>query len=453
MFLIRFRQQMQQMAKFFRRCGGEHGNVSVLFAFATFVLVLASGVAVDFGRLTVARTSLSAAADAAVLQVGSSSLEKQGEMLSLAGVAMQQNFDQAEHGELVRLNLDYKDSVIILSATARFKTSFMSMVGIPSVDVPVSAEVTRSGNNIEVSLVLDATGSMKGARIAALKIAAKDFINAVVWEKQTLFYSKAAIVPYSMGVNVGALADIVRGTVAGGTCSAPGCQFYRFRNQFRNNKSFAVSTCVSERIGQEAYTDASALTYPVGFNYPSPNNPCIQHELIPLTANRTRLAALIDQLDGSGSTASQVGVAWGWYVLSRDFGIWNGANQPAAYGTKNVKKITVIMTDGEFNSSYCKGVIAKSSTHGSGADEDKIDCNAPNGSAISQVQKLCDAMKKKGIVIYTVGFDIEKLEIVKQTLTDCATSPSNAYLAATSDQLSTAFREIGRKVTGMRLSK
>ena len=111
------------------------------------------------------------------------------------------------------------------------------------------------------------------------------------------------------------------------------------------------------------------------------------------------------------------------------------------------------MTDGEFNSSYCNGVIAKSSTYGSGADEDKIDCNAPNGSAISQVQKLCDAMKKKGIVIYTVGFDIEKLEIVKQTLTDCATSPSNAYLAATSDQLSTAFREIGRKVTGMRLSK
>lgn len=453
MFPFRSRQLRQQLASLFRRCGGERGNVSVIFTLATFGLVLASGVAVDFGRLTVARTSLSAAADAAVLQVGSSSLEKQDEMLSLAGVAMKQNYDQSEHGELVRLNISYKDDVIILSATARFKTSFMSMVGIPTVDVPVSAEVTRSGNNIEVSLVLDATGSMKGARITALKNAAKDFINAVVWDKQTQLYSKAAIVPYSMGVNVGAFADVVRGTVASGTCTAPGCQSYRFKNQFNNNKSFGVSTCVSERIGSEAYTDASALKYPVGFNYPSPNNPCIQYEIIPLTADKARLTAVIDQLDGSGSTASQVGVAWGWYVLSRDFGIWSGASQPAAYGTKNVNKITVIMTDGEFNSSYCKGVIAKSSTYGSGADDDKIDCAAPNGSAISQVQKLCDAMKKKGIVIYTVGFDIEQLQIVKQTLTDCATSPSNAYLAATSDQLSTAFREIGRKVTGMRLSK
>lgn len=417
------------------------------------VLLLAAGAAIDYGRLTVARTSLAAAADSAVLQVGSSALEKPAEMKALADTVIRQNFDQAEHGDIVGLKLDYKNTVITLNAVARFKTSFMGIAGIPTVDLPVSAEVTRSGNNIEVSLVLDTTGSMKGARIAGLKSAAKEFINSVVWDKQTLFYSKAAIIPYSMGVNVGALADTVRGPVASGTCSTPGCQFFRFKNQFRNNKAFAASTCVSERIGSEAYTDASALTYPVGYNYPSPNNPCLSYEIIPLTSDKAKLSAAIDGMDGSGSTASQVGVAWGWYVLSRDFGVWSGENQPTAYGEKNVKKISVIMTDGEFNSSYCNGVIAKSSTVGSGADEDKIDCTAPNGSAIEQVQKLCDAMKKKGIEIYTVGFDIEKLEVVKQTLTNCASSPKSAYLAATSDQLSAVFRDIGRKVTGMRLSK
>lgn len=452
MFPFRFRQQ-QSLSELFRRHGGEQGNVTIIFTIAMFALAIACGVAIDFGRLTVARTSLAAAADAAVLQVGSSKLEKREEMLSMADVVMAQNFNQSEHGELIKLTVDYKNNVITLNAAARFKSSFMGMVGVPTVDVPVSAEVTRSGNNIEVSLVLDTTGSMRGSRIASLKTAALEFINAVVWDNQTTLYSKVSVVPYSMGVNVGEYADVVRGTVAGGTCSAPGCQYYRFRNQFKNNKSFAVSKCVSERIGPQAYTDASALASPVGWNYPSPNNPCLGYEFIPLTADKTKLTALINQLDGSGSTASQVGVAWGWYVLSRDFGIWSGQSQPAAYGTKNTSKISVIMTDGEFNSSYCNGVIAKSSTYGSGADEDKIDCTAPNGSAIAQVQKLCDAMKKKGIIIYTVGFDIEQLEIVKQTLTNCATSPSNAYLAATSDQLASAFREIGKKVTGMRLSK
>lgn len=416
-------------------------------------LALAGGAAIDFGRLTVARTSLAAAADAAILQVGSSPLEKPDEMRVLAQKVLQQNFEQDEHGDIVDLSLDYNGGVITLSAVARFKSSFMGIVGVPTVDLPVTAEVTRSGNNIEVSLVLDTTGSMKGSRIAALKKAAKEFVDTVVWDKQTLLYSKAAVIPYSMGVNVGALADTVRGTASSGTCTAPGCQYYKFKNQFKSNKTFAASTCVSERIGPEAYTDASVLGAKVGFNYPSPNNPCLKYEVIPLTANKTRLSAAIDDLDGSGSTASQVGVAWGWYVLSRDFGVWAGENQPAAYGTKNVSKIAVIMTDGEFNSSYCNGVIAKSSTYGSGSDDDKIDCSAPNGSAIEQVQKLCSAMKKKGIVIYTVGFDIEKLEIVKQTLTNCATSASNAYLAATSDQLSSAFQEIGRKVTGLRLSK
>ncbi len=374
-------------------------------------------------------------------------------MEALAKAVIYQNYSEADHGPLDRVAISIKGNVITLDVTATYKTALLGIAGVFSVNLPVRSEVTRSGSNLEVALVLDVTGSMKGSRIDSLKAAAKDFINTVIWDSQSRFYAKAAIVPYSMGVNVGALADTVRGVPVAGTCNLPGCQYYRFRNTFRSSRTFANSTCVSERIGSEAFTDVSPLIAPVGFNYPSPNNPCIPYEFIPLTANKTRLLAAIDALDGSGSTASQVGVAWGWYAVSRDFGIWSGESLPAAYGTPYVKKIVVIMTDGEFNSSYCNGVIAKTSTYGSGADEDKIDCVAPNGSAISQVGKLCEAMKAKGVTVYTIGFDIEQLEIVKQTLLGCASGPSNAFLAATSAELSSVFLEIGKRVTALRLSK
>lgn len=437
-------------ARFWRAA---RGNVTVSAAFALFALSLACGAAVDYGRLNVARTQLTAAVDAAALQVGSSTLTDEAKMTALARAAVTRNFQQSRHGELDLVKATLKGNTVTVSAKANFRTSFMGMVGLNSIEIPASADVERSGRNIEVALILDTTGSMKGSRIDALKSAAKEFIQTVVWDNQKLIYSKAAVIPYSMGVNVGALAATVRGSVHTGTCTAPGCQYYKFKSQLKSNKTFAVSTCVSERIGPDAYTDVSPLISPLGFNYPSPNNPCLPYEIAPLTTDKTILNAAIDGLDGSGSTASQVGVAWGWYVLSRDFGIWTGEHVPAAYGDKTVNKIAIIMTDGEFNSSYCNGVIARSSTLGSGADDDKIDCDAPNGSAISQVAKLCAAMKAKGITIYTIGFDIENLDIVKQTLSNCASGTPNAYLAATQAQLASVFALIGKRVTGLRLAR
>ncbi len=112
---------------------------------------------------------------------------------------------------------------------------------------------------------------------------------------------------------------------------------------------------MSERTGAEAFTDRPPTTAPVGWNYASPNNPCLDSELIPLTANKGAVLDAIDDLTATGSTAGQIGIAWGWYALSRDFGMWSGTSQPAAYDTRDVSKIAVIMTDGDFNTSYCMG--------------------------------------------------------------------------------------------------
>lgn len=449
--MVNLRQFASARFRAFTR--SERGNITVLMAIGFMATVFACGSAIDYGRIIAARTQLAAAVDSAALQAGISTITDMRRLEKLARDAVEQNYSEIDFGYITAFSMTRSSNEIDLSVTAEFQTSFMRLAGIETINLPVSAEVTRSGNNLEVSLVLDTTGSMNGNKLNSLKTAAKTFIDTVVWDNQSQFYSKVALVPYSMGVNLGTRASQARGSISSGTCTSPGCASYRFRNANRQNRTLAVSSCVSERTGTHAFNDTPPSSAPVGRNYASPNNPCLDAELMPLTSNKTALRDAIDDLDAKGSTAGQIGIAWGWYALSKDFGMWSGASAPAAYDAEKVSKIAVIMTDGEFNTSYCNGVIAKSSGSGSGSGDDKIDCNATNGNATTQAEQLCTAMKAKGIAIYTIGFDIEDDETAIEIMTDCASAPNQAYLAATDSELQTAFREIGRKVTQLRISK
>src|SRR5262245_45383020 len=136
--------------------------------------------------------------------------------------------------------------------------TFMQVLNTQSVDVTVSASAIRPQGKVEVALVLDQTGSMAGSKIANLKLAAKDLIDIVVWDNQTDdYYAKVAIVPYAAGVNVGTetTAANVRGTTLL-NCLLLGCDRFSFLNFLGVTKTYNISTCVSERTGLQAYTDA-----------------------------------------------------------------------------------------------------------------------------------------------------------------------------------------------------
>src|SRR3546814_13847045 len=73
---------------------------------------------------------------------------------------------------------------------------------------------------------------------------------------------------------------------------------------------------------------------------------------------------------------------------------------------QKVMKVVIIMTDGDFNTIYHDGVIAKNSTGGgaSGSSGEKINENGTNGSPFAQAEALCTNMKAAGVLAYTVGF-------------------------------------------------
>jgi hypothetical protein len=307
------------------------------------------------------------------------------------------------------------------------------------------------------------SASMAGQKLTDLISAAKDLVNIVVATQQTPYYSKVAIVPYSMAVNVGTYATQARGSYSSGTSTTPGKQYFKFTNPSGQSQTFQISTCVSERTGTNAYTDAAPTTTLLGRNYPAPSNPCLSNTIVPLSSDKAALTTAIGALQASGSTGGHIGVAWGWYLLSPNFGyMFPTTSQPASYsnlttlnanGKPILQKIAILMTDGEYNSAYCKGVISQDSTTGSGNTADHINCNAPNGSSWSQAKTLCTNMKQKGITIYTIGFQVDSAPQAQDMLTSCATDTTKLYLAADGDQLKQAFHDIAIKLTSLYLSQ
>lgn len=246
-----------------------------------------------------------------------------------------------------------------------------------------------------------------------------------------------------------ALSNMASTYTSGGSaqCLVYGCQKIRFVNSSNSPRVYSATNCMVERYGADAATDAAPSTSGLGILYSS-NGACTTTNYVtPLTPNKTRLNASIDDLAVGGSTAGQIGIAWAWYMLSPNFAsVWDKevANQPLAYGTPELAKVAILMTDGEFNYSTCRGVARTELNSTAG-------CN--NATPFQQAQSICTAMKSQGIVIYTVGLELNTALEGDDFLLACATSPQHAFLAASTDQLKDAFKQIATSISKLRLSK
>ncbi len=233
-------------------------------------------------------------------------------------------------------------------------------------------------------------------------------------------------------------------------CAQPGCTYYAFENENEDLATHRISACVTERTGAQAYTDAAPnSTARVGRHYPDISGSCLSSTIKPLSSSIAGIKSDIDALSVSGSTAGQIGIAWGWYMVSPNFGSLWSSSAGAAYNTAETLKAVIIMTDGEFNAPYCQGVTARGYNAPNSASNN---CDPDNGEPYAQSRALCDAMKAQGIVVYTVGFQIAAGGAT-DLLAYCASTPSGFYNAGSGTELSEAFNAIGRDITKLRISR
>jgi len=87
----------------------------------------------------------------------------------------------------------------------------------------------------------------------------------------------------------------------------------------------------------------------------------------------------------------------------------------------------------------------------SGSTSDHITCNATNGSSAAQTIAICNAMKQRNIIVYTVGFHIDNDATDMSVFRQCATE-SHFYLADDRTTLQNAFQQIGQSISQIRLT-
>lgn len=237
--------------------------------------------------------------------------------------------------------------------------------------------------------------------------------------------------------------------------------YYHFTAADSSQQTYQPSTCTTERA-TDTSKDTSPATYPLGFDYTSGGAACVSQTMQPLTDSKTTLHALATSLSAGGSTSGHLGLAWGWYLISPNFStIWPSVTGPPAtyvphaYKEANLVKAIVFMTDGDFNSPYCKGVIASDAGSGSGGGNTHNSCSAPLGTSQVQAQALCDEIKKStyGIILYVVGFDLAGNTTALNFLQGCATDTTKFFQADDGTDLANAFTAIAGDLSQLRLSK
>jgi Flp pilus assembly protein TadG len=185
----------------------QRGNALMLTAAAIVPVIGIVGSAVDIGRAYMTQLRLQQACDAGVLA---------GRRAMAAGVYG--DLAQAEADKMFAFNFPaglYGSSHsnfaseasgsadVVGSATASLPTAIMYIFGNDQFDLSVNCTAKLEISNVDVMLVLDVTGSMRGSRIAALQTAAKDFFATLASADMGDGRLRVGVVPYSSTVNVG----------------------------------------------------------------------------------------------------------------------------------------------------------------------------------------------------------------------------------------------------------
>ena len=423
------------------------GNFAVMFACMSSVIVVCVAMAVDYTRMVSTRSQLGSALDSALLSAAQD-LAK-GKITKAEAEARAKQFFAAnlsaarfpeDSAYIANFEIDPVDSS--LSADAKTNIKLFAPIGGfgSSTTITANSGADFAERKIEVSMVLDVTGSMADYnKMNDLKVAAK--IGVAEFLANNAGNTRVAIVPYSFGVNAGALSKFVVDTKG----------------------KPAKDACATERRGAQMFSDASPVDYKVTradtINYAAPGYTTVAYNLYcpanavqPLTKNAATLNSVINGLSPVGGTAGQIGLQWGWYMLSPAWkGVLPAASEPAAANAANVEKYLILMTDGLFNS------------EASGLKNSDV----PTYSGISQVSgrlamTYCNAMKAQKVKIFTIGFRLKDIgdkaqqDEATKMLRDCATSPTGTqqtfYDAENGAELTSAFQEIAKRVEVVRLT-
>lgn len=486
------RQKSPLIGSLIRQCRAfsinTEGSLVPAVAGSLLVLTGAAGLSIDGARMFYVKDVLQKSLDSAGLAAGHAldvdNLQSDAQEFFNANIASVDNIASASS---MTVTVSDDNEQITLTAQATIGATFMSVFGFQDITVTASTEISRETRGMELVLVMDNTGSMRhDDKIITMKEAATNLINTVYGDEETNTNLWVGVVPYITHVNVGNAHESWL-TAAGQTLvdtGFPGTDW---------------SGCVTARADGLDETDTPPTIEPfepyywpdtdrtwvaqIGdwnngkndwirdsdgrlriregntSNARSPNRGCGE-QITPLVAEKTKILDAIDAMEpwSFGGTATPMGLAWGWRVLSpRWRGLWAGSvpTLPVDHDTPFMDKVIVVLTDGknEFISGYPEFGGSDYTAYGTIADMDHASVYEARDDLDDRFDRICSNVKNDGVIIYSITFGSTPDSDVQGAFETCATNPSFYFHAPTASSLEDAFETIGRQLSNLRLSR
>lgn len=408
----------------------KRGNVANIFALSILPLIVIAGGAIEYSSASTAKSQLSDALDSAVL-AGAKALSTSEELAK--DTATNYISTNSVGAKDLSYSFEIKDGVLTGEARANSPTAFLRLIGINSIPLMVKAAATSdpSRGGMELAIVVDVSGSMSGS-ILSLRTSITELLKTIYGDSEVLDDTWISIIPFSGRVNV---TNYGKTWFASGQIpdTAPFSQADRWGITANPANTCKVSSysashprlCAARRTGDNQWTDTLPSREPFGM-FTGSAVVCPVPRAQGLTSSRATLQRITNNLCAGHGTSTQEGMAWGWRAVSpRWRGRWGDPALPLDQAD-SPGKIVIIMTDG---------------------------ANHPNQSgdpltvaqANAELLRTCDAMKREGIVIYAITYNMGGT--ISSLYQRCTTRPEYEIAAESYTELTNAFVEIGGRIT------
>ena len=364
----------------------EDGALIILALFFFVLMAMMGGVAIDLMKNENIRTQLTQTLDRCTLMAASLDQRLDPETVvtdcvNKAGLSSSLRSVVVLDGENAR---DVK-----AVARADSQPFFMHMIGIESFDAAARARAVQRITNVELSLVLDVSGSMQGTKIANLKTAASNFVATMI-DNDTGGRTAISLVPYNGQVNLGSALRSRFTTVDNHGVANANCV------DLPSGVYGATAMSRTTPMPMTAHADTFSTTWAsngyLNFadGWSTPNN--LNRWCPPMASNVVRLpsdnvAMLQSQINGLqaiGATSINAGMKWGLTLLDpasrpmfgelAGMGAMSGefTDRPYDYTDSDTLKVIVLMTDGahfaeeRVNDGYRMGLSPIYRANGSG---------------------------------------------------------------------------------------
>lgn len=354
----------------------ETGSIIVFSLFLLIILLFTIGMAVDVMRYETRRVAMQSTLDNAIVAASSLTQDLDAETVVLDHIAKAGfNPDLVDVKDLDIFVGGPNGNLVSRSVSAEsivgIDTFFMNMLGIEQLEGWSNAGAYEAVQDVEISLVVDISGSMgSNKRLANLKVAAEEFFQTVLQQDpNSSSVTTISVIPYNATVVVGndildrlnsipqSKAVTGKTTIAGSLTSYMDDHTKATCVRFDDQDFLKPNVTTAERLTRVAHFDEGSNNYNRPADWQRWCNPQ-RSEILVHSANLTELTDHIKGLKSGGWTGIDNGVKWGVALLDPAFrSVINGMaddsiidaiayDRPGPYQSDFTKKYLVVMTDG-----------------------------------------------------------------------------------------------------------